>query len=57
MKKYKVRGTELGFLQEFEIEAENESDAEENYYEKWIKGELTVCDGDLEIVTEEADNG
>ena len=49
MKQYKVRAKETYFLREISVEAESIADAEEAYREKWLNGEIDVCDSDLDI--------
>ena len=57
MKKYKVRAKEICFLREITVESESKSDAEEAYMEKWLNGEIDVCNSDLDIEAEEVING
>ena len=57
MKQYKTSGRETCFLREITVEAESESDAEEAFREKWMNGEIDVCDSDLAVTVEEVDDG
>lgn len=50
--KYKVRATEMNFLQEIEIEADSDEEAKESYREKWENGQISSDDSDLEITVE-----
>ena len=52
MKKYKVRAVGTEFLQETEIEAENEDAAEQEYRDMWENGELNTNDYELNIFIE-----
>lgn len=53
--KYKVRGTDLSFFPEIEVEADNKEKAREIYHWKWENGELEAEDSELEITVESID--
>jgi len=51
--KFKVSGKNIEYLNEVEIEADNEEQAEEKYYEMWEEGMILVGSSDLEVESEE----